>query len=99
MKHVAAAVQAYVSCITVKRLAWYAFQSGGLKAMQYKGSARSPTGASFTAHFSHHAGAQRFAKRVNRFGVQVTLKASPLGQAVSVPRRVPTVACHRQPGC
>ena len=85
MKHVAAAIQPYVSRITVKRLAWYAFQSGGLKAMQYRASARSPTGASFTAHFSHYAGAQRFARRVNQFGVQVTLKASPLGQAVSVP--------------
>ncbi len=68
---------------TLKSLAWSAFTSGGLRAIQYKRSDRSPTGASFAAHFKGHERAQRFAKRLK--GQQVAVKRSPLGFVVTVP--------------
>lgn len=70
---------------SVKSLAWSAFSCGSLRAIQYKRSDRSPSRASFAAHFTDHRRAQRFAQRVSGAGQQVTVKKSPLGFVVTVP--------------
>lgn len=98
MLHISKIVHQFVATTTVKNLTWRAFHCGGLKAIQYRSSQSSPSGAAFVAHFCYWQSARTFATRINhKASVPVKVKASPLGFQVSVPAprpytQLPTIA-------
>ena len=89
----------YIKSISVWRLAWLAFHTGSLVAIQYKSSQRSPSRASFAAYFSEYARALAYAKSANVYGIRVAVKRSTVGgYAVTVPAPRPYSRLPRTAG-
>ena len=78
------AVDRFTNTITVKKLAWMAFCSGGLSAICYEGNHKTG-GATFTADFETLDGATRFGRKINAYSVEPIFKIVPIGYSIEVP--------------